>query len=47
MPEEMFKQDLRPQVEKVSRLVEQEKVWRMKEQGREFHSGLPPARKVR
>src|ERR1022692_3913220 len=38
----MLEQDLRTQVEKVGRFVEQQQVRRMQQQSRELHSGLPP-----
>ena len=43
----MFEQDLRTQVEKVSRFVEQQQVRFMEQQGRELHARLPAARELR
>ena len=45
--EEVLEQDLGPQVEKVGRLVEQEEIRLVEEQGGELHTGLPTAGEFR
>ena len=42
-PEKMLQQDLRPQIEEVGRLVEQQEVWLMQQEGRQLHPRLPAA----
>ena len=46
-PQEVLEENLRPQVEEVGRLVEEEQVGLVKQQGRELHPRLPTARERR
>ena len=41
VPQEVLEEDLRPQIEKVGRFVEQQQIRLVEQQGRQFHPGLP------
>ena len=43
VPQKVFEQNLRAQVEKVRRLVEQQEIGLVQQQGRQLHAGLPAA----
>ncbi len=43
MPQKVLEQNLRAQVEKVRRLVEQQQVGLVQQQGSQLHARLPPA----
>ena len=44
--QKVFEEDLGAKVQEVRRLIEQQQVWLVEQQGREFDTGLPAARKV-